>query len=171
MVVRVVPAVEYDKAYIRVFVPIRLSVRYSMILGTRVITLNANLVVGMVFFVVHEHWATRHHFDFRLEMDGVLKSWAVPKGPPLESGVKRLAIAVEDHAIEYGSFEGNIPEGEYGAGKVSIWDRGDYVLRDRSPRKITVQLQGKKLEGEYELVLMREERGKQQWLLFKRSSG
>jgi DNA ligase D-like protein (predicted 3'-phosphoesterase) len=121
----------------------------------------------MPFFVVHEHWATRHHFDLRLEMDGVLKSWAVPKGPPIEPGVKRLAIAVEDHAIEYGSFEGNIPEGEYGAGKVAIWDHGEYVLKQRGPRKIQFELHGKKLEGCYELVLMKEERGKQQWLFFK----
>lgn len=121
----------------------------------------------MPSFVVHEHWATHHHFDFRLELDGVLKSWAIPKGPPLECGIKRLAIAVEDHAIEYGSFEGIIPEGEYGAGKVGIWDRGDYVLKERSSRKICFELHGKKLEGDYELVFMKEERGKQQWLFFK----
>jgi len=120
-----------------------------------------------MMFVVHEHCATHHHFDFRLEMDGVLKSWAVPKGPPLESGVKRLAIQVKDHALEYGSFEGEIPEGEYGAGKVVIWDSGGYVLVERSTRKIRFQLNGKKVQGDYELVFMKEERGRQQWLLFK----
>jgi DNA ligase D-like protein (predicted 3'-phosphoesterase) len=120
-------------------------------------------------FVVHEHWASTHHFDFRLEMDGVLKSWAVPKGPPLDSGTKRLAIQVEDHPIEYGSFEGTIPEGEYGAGKVAIWDRGEYVLRERGPRKMRIELRGNRLRGNYELVFMKEERGQQQWLLFKLS--
>ena len=123
----------------------------------------------MPSFVVHEHWATAHHFDFRLEMDGVLKSWAVPKGPPLEPGVKRLAVAVEDHAIEYGSFEGTIPEGEYGAGQVAIWDSGDYFLKKRSARKILFELKGKKFKGNYELILFKEERGRQQWLLFKKA--
>jgi bifunctional non-homologous end joining protein LigD len=86
----------------------------------------------------------------------------------MESGVKRLAVAVEDHPIEYGSFEGTIPEGEYGAGKVVIWDRGDFILKERSARKIWFELQGSRLKGEYELVFMKEERGRQQWLLFKK---
>jgi DNA ligase D-like protein (predicted 3'-phosphoesterase) len=119
-------------------------------------------------FVVHEHWATRHHYDFRLEMDGVLKSWAVPKGPPEVAGIKHLAIAVEDHKLEYGSYEGTIPEGEYGAGKVEIWDNGDYTLKIREPRKLTFELHGRKLRGEYELILMKEEKDRQLWLLFKR---
>lgn len=121
-------------------------------------------------FVVHQHWAKTHHFDFRLEMDDVLKSWAVPKGPPLEPGVKRLAVAVEDHAIEYGSFEGTIPEGEYGSGKVIIWDKGEYILIERGPKKIHFELQGNKLNGEYELVYFKEERGRAQWLLFKKTN-
>jgi len=100
-------------------------------------------------------------------MDGVLKSWAVPKGPPVAAGTKRLAIQVEDHAIEYGSFEGTIPEGQYGAGKVTIWDRGEYVLMERSAREVRIRLEGTKLTGDYELVLWKEERGQQQWLLFK----
>jgi DNA ligase D-like protein (predicted 3'-phosphoesterase) len=120
-------------------------------------------------FVVHEHWASTHHFDFRLEMEGVLKSWAVPKGPPLTLGSRRLAIQVEDHAIEYGTFEGTIPEGEYGAGKVAIWDRGDYVLLEKSPQAMKIDLRGKKLTGNYALVFFKEERGQQQWLLFKLS--
>jgi DNA ligase D-like protein (predicted 3'-phosphoesterase) len=84
-------------------------------------------------------------------MEGVLKSWAVPRGPPLTPGTKRLAIQVEDHAIEYGWFEGTIPEGEYGAGKVEIWDRGEYVLLERSPQAMKIDLQGKKLTGNYAL--------------------
>lgn len=124
----------------------------------------------MPSFVVHEHWATRHHFDFRLEMDGVLKSWAVPKGPPVDSGVKRLAVAVEDHALEYGSFEGTIPEGEYGAGKVSIWDKGEYTLLERTLRMMRIELHGSKLTGEYALIFTREQRGQQQWLLLKKKT-
>jgi DNA ligase D-like protein (predicted 3'-phosphoesterase) len=119
-------------------------------------------------FVVHEHWASRHHFDFRLEMDGVLRSWAVPKGPPLVPGVKRLAVEVEDHPLEYADFEGTIPEGEYGAGKVEIWDRGDYWLKTKTPKEIRFELKGKKLNGDFTLIFMKEERGRKQWLLFKR---
>jgi DNA ligase D-like protein (predicted 3'-phosphoesterase) len=120
-------------------------------------------------FVVHEHWASRHHFDLRLEMDGVLKSWAVPKELPLEPRTKRLAIQVEDHALEYGSFEGTIPEGHYGAGRVSIWDNGEYVLLESNPREIRVKFLGKKLSGEYALIHVKDERGQAQWLVFKRA--
>ncbi|MEM3437618.1 MAG: DNA polymerase ligase N-terminal domain-containing protein [Nitrososphaerales archaeon] len=121
----------------------------------------------MPIFVVHEHWASHHHFDFRLEMDNVLKSWAVPKGPPKEPGVKRLAIEVEDHPLEYANFEGTIPEGEYGAGKVEIWDKGSYVLKARKAREIHFELKGNKLNGDFTLLLIREEKGRRQWLLFK----
>jgi DNA ligase D-like protein (predicted 3'-phosphoesterase) len=120
-------------------------------------------------FVVHEHWASHHHFDFRLEMDGVLKSWAVPKGPPILPGLKRLAVRVEDHPMEYATFEGTIPEGEYGAGKVEIWDRGEYVLAERAPDRIRFSLSGTRLTGEYELILTGVKGGRGQWLLFKRS--
>ena len=124
---------------------------------------------GGLAFVVHEHWASHHHYDFRLEMGGVLKSWAVPKGPPEAAGIKRLAIAVEDHDLTYVSYEGTIPEGEYGAGKVQVWDHGVYELKICDPRKLTFQLHGRRLKGEYELILMKEEKGRQLWLLFKRT--
>jgi DNA ligase D-like protein (predicted 3'-phosphoesterase) len=97
-------------------------------------------------------------------MDGVLKSWAVPKGMPLEKGVKRLAIQVEDHALEYGDFEGTIPPGQYGAGTVKIWDKGRYDLLERKGKKIKVILHGKKLKGEYELINFKEKN----WLVFKK---
>ena len=126
--------------------------------------------VEMTRFVVHEHWASHHHFDFRLEMDGVLKSWAVPKGPPVEPGVRRLAVEVEDHLLDYVDFEGTIPEGEYGAGKVEIWDSGEYILDERTTHKIRFTLSGTNLNGKYELILMKVEKGKGQWLLLKRST-
>jgi DNA ligase D-like protein (predicted 3'-phosphoesterase) len=116
-------------------------------------------------FVVQKHIARQLHYDFRLELDGVLKSWAVPKGPPQQSGIKRLAVAVEDHPITYLDFEGEIPEGEYGAGQVEIWDRGTYQLVTRTPTKIEFILEGEKLKGRYILIEMR---GKPaNWLLMK----
>jgi DNA ligase D-like protein (predicted 3'-phosphoesterase) len=115
-------------------------------------------------FVVQEHWASHHHFDFRLEMDGVLKSWAIPKEIPVERGVRRLAIQVEDHALEYADFEGVIPEGEYGAGKVLIWDKGTYELVEKSESKIRFKLLGRKLKGTYQLIKFK---GGNQWLLMK----
>src|SRR3972149_443673 len=98
-------------------------------------------------FMVQEHHARRLHWDFRLEMDGVLKSWAVPKGVPTELRVKRLAVQVDDHPLSYFDFEGNIPEGQYGAGTVKVWDKGLYVLTLREPRKLHILLKGRKLEG------------------------
>lgn len=120
-----------------------------------------------MMFMVHEHWASTHHFDFRLEIEGVLKSWAVPKGPLMESGIRRLAVEVEDHPLEYGLFEGTIPEGEYGAGKVSIWDRGSYTLKEKDSNHLRFALHGNKLKGGYELRFFKEERGRRHWLLFK----
>lgn len=126
-------------------------------------------------FVIQKHDATRLHYDFRLEMEGVLKSWAVPKGVPARKGEKRLAMHVEDHPLEYGGFEGIIPEGNYGAGTVMLWDRGTYevlggeALENYQKGKIHFRLRGKKLEGEWTLVRMRgrEEPGKEPWLLIK----
>jgi bifunctional non-homologous end joining protein LigD len=117
----------------------------------------------IVDFVVHKHHATHLHYDLRLEMDGVLKSWAVPKEPPLKEGTKRLAIAVEDHELSYKDFEGVIPEGHYGAGKVEIWDNGEYTLEEREKNKIVVEFKGKKLKGRYALIHTNND----QWLFFK----
>jgi len=123
------------------------------------------LKTGENRFVVQEHWATHHHFDFRLEMERVLKSWAVPKGMPEKIGVKRLAVAVEDHPIDYIDFEGEIPKGLYGAGIVKIFDKGKYELIEKTDSRILFILKGKKLKGNYNLVKMKGQ--KNQWLLFK----
>lgn len=125
-------------------------------------------------FVVQEHHATQLHFDFRLEMGGVLKSWAVPKGPSMNPSDKRLAMKVEDHPLDYGGFQGTIPEGNYGAGEVRIWDKGYYTpLGEDSPEKqvknekIIFTLHGKKLKGEFHLFRMKGSREENAWLLFK----
>jgi bifunctional non-homologous end joining protein LigD len=115
-------------------------------------------------FVVHEHHASHLHYDLRLEMDGVLKSWAVPKGVPEEPGIKRLAVHVEDHPLEYIDFSGRIPEGQYGAGIVNIWDSGNYRLIKKSDDHLEIVFEGKRLKGEYTLVHTRDKN----WLLFKR---
>jgi bifunctional non-homologous end joining protein LigD len=119
-------------------------------------------------FIVQEHHATRLHFDFRLEMEGVLKSWAVPKGPSMNPKDKRLAIMVDDHTLEYGYYEGIIPEGQYGSGAVLIWDNGEYELLGGGIRegKIEFALKGKKLKGGFVLARMS---GKiKEWLLIKK---
>jgi len=120
----------------------------------------------MPIFVVHEHNARRLHWDLRLEIDGVLKSWAVPKKPPTVKGVKRLAIQVEDHPIEYADFEGVIPKGMYGAGTVKIWDKGKVIFLERSPRKLVFILNGKFLKGKY-ILLRFPKAGEDAWLFFK----
>ncbi len=120
----------------------------------------------MSVFVVHEHHARRLHFDLRLEIEGVFKSWAVPKGPSMNPSDKRLSIMVEDHPLDYGNFEGVIPEGQYGAGKVIIWDNGAFELSsgDIESGKIEFSLQGKKLKGSFVLTKMRN----REWLLIKK---
>ena len=129
-------------------------------------------------FVVQEHDASTHHFDFRLEVDGVLKSWAVPKGPSTDPSDKRLAVPTEDHPLEYGDFEGVIPKGEYGGGTVSIWDRGTFEnVTEKDGESVDAstaladghllfRLAGEKLEGGY--ALQRTGKGKDaNWLLIK----
>ncbi|MGB7789008.1 non-homologous end-joining DNA ligase [Methanoregula sp.] len=117
-------------------------------------------------FVIQEHHSHKLHYDLRLERDGVLKSWAVPKGVPEAAGEKHLAVAVEDHPLEYGTFEGEIPKGEYGAGTVTIWDSGTYETKHWDPEKIEVTLHGRRLHGQYVLVKFKRA-GKNEWLVFR----
>src|SRR6476469_6917963 len=129
-------------------------------------------VSGLIgrLFVVHKHAARQLHFDLRLEMEGVLRSWAVPKGPSYDMNDKRLAVKVEDHPLEYGDFEGIIPKGNYGAGGVIVWDRGEWVpLEDwregLEKGKLLFELKGYKLHGKWTLV--KSKRGEKEWLLIK----
>ena len=128
-------------------------------------------------FVVQEHHASRLHYDFRLEMDGILKSWAIPKGPSMNPAEKRLAVAVDDHTLEYGNFEGLIPKGRYGAGPVVIWDKGTYELLEGSDPgaelkkgSLKFAMQGKRLQGAFALIKLNGPRttGKE-WLLMKKA--
>lgn len=133
-----------------------------------------------LIFVVQKHAASHLHYDFRLEMDGVLKSWAIPKGPSMNPADKRLAIMVEDHPYSYKDFEGTIPEGNYGAGNVIVWDNGTYILADKDEleeedHKLQFDLQkghlsfilnGKKLKGEFALVKLKTKQ-ENTWLLIK----
>jgi len=116
-------------------------------------------------YVIHKHDATRLHYDFRLEIDEVLKSWAIPKTPPNEKGVKRLAVFTEDHPLDYANFEGTIPEGNYGAGKVEIWDKGTFVLIENEKDKIVINLNGNRLDGKYCLIKFKDQ--EKNWMLFK----
>jgi bifunctional non-homologous end joining protein LigD len=131
-------------------------------------------------FVIQKHSASHLHYDLRLELDGVMKSWAVPKGPSLDPAVKRLAMEVEDHPIEYNTFEGTIPQGEYGGGTVMLWDRGTYSYGGTDPDPLNglrngyrkgdfkFVLDGKRLQGSWVLVRTRRDpRGRAQWLLIK----
>jgi len=120
-------------------------------------------------FVVQRHDARRLHYDFRLERDGVLLSWAVPKGVPLEPGQQHLAVHVEDHPLDYGTFEGEIPKGQYGAGTVEIWDNGTYeLLEDKPNGGMTVRLHGKKLEGTWALVPAHLSGDEKNWLIIRK---
>ena len=126
-------------------------------------------------FVIQKHDARRLHYDFRLEMEGVLRSWAVPKGPPTKRGETRLAMHVEDHPMDYARFEGIIPKGQYGGGTVMVWDIGTYSVKEAEPvaayhqGKIKMELKGDKLKGEWTLVRDKrtEKDAKQRWLLIK----
>jgi len=116
-------------------------------------------------YLIQKHNATHLHYDMRLEMDGVLKSWALPKIPPIEKGVKRLAVQTEDHLVEYASFEGEISEGSYGAGVVEIWDKGTYTIEERENDKLVIHVKGKRLQGRFCLIKFK---GQQKnWLFFK----
>ena len=119
-----------------------------------------------LIFVVQEHWASHHHFDFRREVDGVLRSFAVPKGMPEEPGGRRRAVQIEDHPMDYAGFEGEIPEGQYGAGRVSLWDIGTYEPNKVSPDELDVELKGEKLHGRYVMVRFKKG-GENAFLVFK----
>src|SRR5438876_2183052 len=120
-------------------------------------------------FVVQRHDARRLHYDFRLERDGALASWAVPKGVPLEPGQQHLAVHVEDHPLDYGSFEGEIPKGEYGAGTVEIWDRGTYELvEEKRNGGLTVRLDGERLQGTWALVPAKLSGDPKNWLILRK---
>src|SRR5437899_243216 len=123
-------------------------------------------------FVVQRHDARRLHYDFRLERNGALASWAVPKGVPLEPGEKALAVHVEDHPLEYGSFHGEIPQGQYGAGTVEIWDEGTYeLLEEKRNGQLTFELRGMRLQGRWSLVPAHLDDKEQNWLLIKGHDG
>ena len=122
-------------------------------------------------FVVQKHDATHLHYYLRLEIDNVLKSWAVPKTPPMDANVKRLAVQTEDHPLSYADFEGTIAEGLYGAGNVEIWDKGTFKPEKIEENKIVFELDGKKLKGSYVLLKLKPRgtyKGENNWLLFKK---
>jgi bifunctional non-homologous end joining protein LigD len=115
-------------------------------------------------YCIQEHHATHLHYDLRLEFKGVAKSWAIPKEPTAEIGVKRLAVEVEDHSVDYMDFEGKIPEGQYGAGTVKIWDKGTWIPEKVEDKKIDAVIKGKRLKGKFTLLNFK---GKN-WLFFRR---
>ncbi len=122
-------------------------------------------------FVVQKHQARNLHYDLRLEYQGVLKSWAIPKEPPTKEGVKRLAVQTEDHPLDYAKFQGEIPEGEYGAGKVETWDNGKLEIEKYTDKEIIFNLHGKKMKGTHILIKMKPTDkfpGEKNWLLFKK---
>ena len=121
-------------------------------------------------YVIQRHHARKLHYDLRLEMDGVLKSWAVPKEPTDDPKVKRLAIQVEDHELDYGEFKGEIPKGSYGAGRVEIWDKGNYEIINRKERKLILNVQGERLKGNFVLVKIKPRQGERDinWLFFRK---
>jgi DNA ligase D-like protein (predicted 3'-phosphoesterase) len=121
-----------------------------------------------LIYVIQMHKASHLHYDLRLEEEGVLKSWAIPKSPPEEAGVRRLAVQTEDHPLGYEDFEGIIPEGEYGAGKVETWDRGDYMTLESDSKKRVIEIKGKKIKGKYALIKLKPKNpDDKNWLFFK----
>ncbi|MFH1126238.1 MAG: DNA polymerase ligase N-terminal domain-containing protein [Candidatus Altiarchaeota archaeon] len=118
-------------------------------------------------YVIQKHQASHLHWDLRLEFDGVLRSWAVPKEPPVKEGEKRLAVETEDHPLDYAGFEGSIPEGHYGAGTVEIWDNGTFSVIERTDDKILIDVKGRKLSGQYYLIKFTRT-GPKNWLFFKK---
>jgi bifunctional non-homologous end joining protein LigD len=136
---------------------------------------------GVLSFVIQKHHASHLHYDFRLELDGTLKSWAVPKGPCLDPTVKRMAVHVEDHPLSYANFEGTIPAKQYGAGSVIVWDRGDWLpegdagdaRKALAAGKLKFELRGEKLHGHWTLVRMRGkgDESHEPWLLIKERDG
>lgn len=122
-----------------------------------------------LIYVIQKHEASHLHYDLRLELDGILKSWALPKQPPLRAGEKRLAIEVEDHPLGYEKFEGIIPDGQYGAGRVEIWDKGYYQPVVRTDDKLEILISGEKLKGIYSLIRFqgKNQEDKKLWLFFK----
>jgi len=119
-------------------------------------------------FVVHEHDSSHLHYDFRLELEGVLRSWVIPKGPSMNPSEKRLALLVQDHPLDYIDFEGVIPQGHYGAGAVVIWDRGSYELLEQEQGKVGFVLKGQKLKGAFTLMRLKGRGKGNEWLLIKR---
>jgi bifunctional non-homologous end joining protein LigD len=124
---------------------------------------------GRLVYVIQKHAASRLHYDLRLEERGLLASWAVPKEPPDKKGEKRLAVRTEDHPLEYASFRGTIPDGEYGAGKVEIWDEGTYVALETTSDKKIIEIRGRRLTGRYALIRLKPRKGEksENWLFFK----
>ena len=117
-------------------------------------------------FVIQKHQANQLHYDFRLEVGGVLKSWTIPKGIPPDAGVRRLAVEVEDHPVDYIDFSGVIPEGEYGDEMVEVWDKGSYEMKNQTPNFLEFNLKGRKLAGEFALIRMADKN----WLFIRRKN-
>ena len=128
------------------------------------------LAQSNLIYVIQKHQATHLHYDLRLEIEGVLKSWAIPKEPPMQPNLKRLAVKTEDHPIEYAEFTGEIPKGEYGAGKVEIWDKGTFIPIEIDDAKIIFSINGEKLKGDYCLIKLRPKTDPKNWLFFKKKS-